>query len=160
LGQAESHTPAETSATGAPEAEPFEPPLKLKAEPATSKKYKLRWDLEAPSISVGVADDGTFLSNVGLAFSDLLGDHRVGVQFYSVSDFSNFLVTYTNVKHRTRWGTTVFDLRNYYLSTDGFHVDRKQAQRNTGAQFFVQYPFSRYYRLDAAITATDSTQDI
>jgi WD40 repeat protein len=158
LRQAEAQTGAETAVPGAPEAQPFEPPLKLKAEPATAKPYKLRWDLEAPSISVGVADDGTFLSNVGLQFSDLLGDHRIGLQYYSVSDFSNFVVTYTSLKHRTHFGATLFDLRDYYLSSNGI-VTREQTQRNTGLQFFVQYPFSRYYRIDTAVTATDSSQD-
>jgi Tol biopolymer transport system component len=160
LRQAEAKTGAETGSAGAPEAEPFEPPLKLKADAANAKKYKARWDLEAPSISVGVADDGTFLSNVALQFSDLLGDHRIGLQYYSVSSFSNFLATYTNLKHRNRWGVTVFDLRDYYLSSNGFHVNRTQAQRNSGVQFFAQFPLNRYYRIDAGVTATDSTQDI
>jgi Tol biopolymer transport system component len=159
LRQAEAKTAAETAVSGAPEAEPFEPPLKLKADVAEAKRYKPRWDLEAPSISVGVADDGTFLSNLGVQFSDLLGDHRVAVQYYSVSDFSNFLVTYTSLKHRTHWGAAVFDLRDYFLSSNGFTVNRQQVQRNTGLQFFVQYPFSRYYRIDTAVTATDSSQD-
>jgi Tol biopolymer transport system component len=160
LRQAESTAPPETTVAGAPEPEPFAPPLALKADVAQAKPYKLRWDLEAPSISVGVTDDGTFLSNVGLGFSDLLGDHRVGVQYYSVASFSNFLVSYINMKHRTRWGASVFDLRDYYLSSDGFNVDRRQTQRATGAQFFVQYPFSRHYRLDTAVSAVDSTQDL
>lgn len=160
LRQAETRSAAETTLAGTPEAEPFEPPLKLKADVETAKPYKTRWDLEAPSITVGVTDDGTFLSNVALQFADLLGDHRVGLQYYSVSQFSNFLATYTNLKHRTRWGAAVFDLRDYYLSSDGFNINRQQAQRNTGAQFFVQYPFNRYYRLDVALGATDSTQDI
>ncbi len=160
LRQAESRTAAETTLPGTPEAEPFEPPLRLKADVETAKAYKARWDLEAPSVTVGVTDDGTFLSNVGLQFADLLGDHRVSLQYYSVSDFSNFLVVYMNLKHRTRWGATVFDLRDYYLSSDGFSLDRRQVQRNTGAQFFVEYPFSRHYRFDVSVGVTDSTQDI
>jgi len=160
LRQEESHAAAETTVTGAAEAQPFEPPLKLKADVATAKPYKLRWDLEAPSISVGLADDGTFLSNVGLQFSDLLGDQRIFLQYYSVSTFSNFLVNYVNVKRRTRWGASVFDLRDYYLSSNGFNVDRQQAQRSTGAEFFVQYPFNRYYRLDAGLSVVDTSQDL
>ena len=160
LRQAETTTAAETAVPGAPEAEPFEPPLKLKADVAEAKPYKARWDLEAPSISIGVTDDGTFLSNVGLQFSDLLGDHRIGLQYYSVSDFSNFVVTYTSLKHRTHWGATVFDLRDYFLSSNGVSVDRQQTQRSTGFQLFVQYPFNRHYRIDTAFTATDSSQDV
>lgn len=160
LRQAEATTTAETAVPGAAEAEPFEPPLKLKADVATAKKYKTKWDLEAPSITVGVADDGTFLSNVALQFADLLGDHRVGLTYYSVSDFSNFIASYTNLKHRMHWGAAVFDLRDYYLSSNGFNVNREQTQRNTGAQIFISYPFNRYYRFDGAMTFTDSSQDI
>ena len=160
LHQPESKSGPETAAAAAPEAVPFEPPLKLKADAENAKPYKLRWDLEAPSISVGVADDGTFLSNVGLQFSDLLGDHRVNLLYYSVSDFSNFVVTYTNLKHRVRWGASIFDLRDYYLTSDGFNLDRHQVQRNTGATVFAQLPFNRYYRFDASVGASDSTQDI
>jgi len=160
LRQAESHAAAETTGAGAPEAAPFEPPLKLKADAATATKYKLRWDLEAPSVTVGVANDGTFLSNVALNFSDLLGDQRIGLQYYSIASYSNFIVSYLNVKHRTPWGASVFDLRDYYLSSDGFNLDRRQAQRSTGAQMFVQFPFNRYYRFDASVSAIDTTQDI
>jgi len=160
LRQAEASAGAETAVPGAPEAEPFEPPLKLKADVATAKKYKTKWDLEAPSISIGVTDDGTFLSNVALQFADLLGDHRVGIQYYSVSDFSNFIAAYSNLKHRTHWGAVVFDLRNYYLSSNGFNLNREQTQRETGAQLFVQFPINRYYRIDASVTATDGSQDL
>ena len=156
----EEHAAPETSVPGAAEAEPFTPPLQLKADAATSKKYKLKWDLEAPNISVGVTDDGTFLSNVALQFADLLGDHRVFVNFYSVSDFSNFVVNYTNLKNRTRWGATLFDLRDYFLSSNGFQINRQQVQRNTGGQFFVQFPLNRYYRIDAAVGGTNNSQDL
>lgn len=141
------------------EAKPFEPPLRLTTDAAHSKPYKLRWDIEAPSIAVGLADDGTFLSNVGVQFADLLGDHRVFLNFYSIASFSNFVVTYTNLKHRLHWGASVFDLRDYYLTSDGFNLNRRQAQRNTGFQVFADYPINHYYRVSASVGATDSTQD-
>jgi len=160
LRQSEALASAETAVAGAPEAAPFEPPLNLKADLATIKPYKLKWDLEAPSITVGVTDDGTFLSNVVLQFSDLLGDHRIGVQYYSVATFSNFVATYANFKHRNRWGVTAFDLRDYYLSSGGFDSSSRQSQRNSGVQFFAQFPLNRYYRIDAAVTASDTAQDV
>ena len=160
LRQPEVRTGAGEAVAGAPEAEPFKPPLDLKADVETAKPYKLRWDLEAPYVSVGVADDGTFLSDVGLQFADLLGDHRASLQFYSVSTFSNFIVSYLNQKNRTRWGVTLFDLRDYYLSTDGFNLDTRQTQRSTGARFYVQYPLNRYYRVDGSVGYTDSSQDL
>ncbi len=160
LKQSEALASAETGVAGAPEAVPFEPPLNLKVDVATIQPYKLKWDLEAPSISIGVANDGTFLSNVVLQFADLLGDHRIGVQYYSVATFSNFVATYANFKHRNRFGVTAFDLRDYYLSSGGFGGDSRQSQRNSGAQFFAEFPINRYYRIDAAVTASDTSQDI
>jgi Tol biopolymer transport system component len=160
LKLSEAETAAETAVPGAPEAVPFEPPLNLKADLATIKPYKLKWDIEAPVITIVVTDDGTFLSNIILQFADLLGDHRIGVQYYSVADFSNFVANYTNLKHRNRWGVTVFDLRNYYLSSGGFDTSTRQSQRNSGVQFFAQFPINRYYRIDAAVTASDTSQDI
>ena len=160
LKEPEAKAAAETTAPGAPEAQPYQPPLQLKADLANSKPYKLRWDIEAPAISVGLASDGTFLSNVALQFADLLGDQRVGLTFYSVSTYSNLIATYTNVKNRLHWGAAVFDLRDYYLSAGGYGVDRKQTTRYTGFQVFADYPIDRYYRLGASIGATDSTQDL
>ncbi len=151
---------SEPAVAGAAEAVPFEPPLNLKVDVATIKPYKLKWDLEAPSISIGVANDGTFLSNVVLQFADLLGDHRIGVQYYSVATFSNFVATYLNLKRRNRWGVTLFDLRDYYLSSGGFSGSSRQSQRNSGAEFFAQFPINRYYRVDASVTASDAAQDI
>ncbi len=151
---------AETAVVGAPEAVPFEPPLNLKADLGTAKPYKVKWDLEAPSISIGVANDGTFLSNVVLQFADLLGDHRIGVQYYSVATYSNFVATYVNLKRRNRWGATLFDLRDYYLSSGGFDGDSRQSQRSSGAEMFAQFPINRYYRVDASITASDTSQDL
>ncbi len=156
----EAPTSAESAMAGAPEAVPFEPPLNLKADLAAAKPYKLKWDLEAPSISIGVANDGTFLSNVALQFADLLGDHRIGVQYYSVATFSNFVATYMNFKHRNRWGVALFDLRDYYLSSGGFDGVSRRSQRNSGAELFAQFPIDRYYRIDTSITASDTAQDI
>jgi Tol biopolymer transport system component len=160
LRPADAKAAPEPTASGAVDEGPFTPPLALKADAAAAKPYKLRWDLESPSIDVGVTDDGTFLSNVSLQFADLLGDHRIGLQFYSVAEFSNFIVSYTNLKHRASWGASVFDLRDYYLSSDGYSLDRKQVQRSTGAAISFQYPFNRNYRLDTTFSAVDSTQDI
>ena len=152
--------PQEAPAEPGTDTTPFEPPLKLTADRETIKPYKLKWDLEAPQVSVGVTDDGTFLSNLSLQFADLLGDHRASLTFFSVSTYSNFILGYLNIKHRVHWGATVFDLRDYYLSTDGFNVDRTQTQKSTGGQIFASYPFNRFYRVQAGLGFTDTRQDL
>lgn len=141
------------------EAEPFEPPLTLKIDEAAKHPYKLKWDIEAPSIGVGVANDGTFLANVGVQFSDLLGNHRVQLVASSVADFANYQGQYLNFKHRYIWGASAFDFRDFFLrNTGGGTFSRDQESRTTGANSFIQYPFSRYYRIETSIGVLDNTQ--
>jgi hypothetical protein len=163
IRQPEARIDAAEAAAPATEAEPFEPPLHLTIDAAKVAPYKLHWDVDAPGISVGVADDGTFLSNVNVQFSDLLGDHRFQIVASSVSSFSNTSATYLNLRRRVAWGATLFDYRDFFLrttSTFGSTADTDQIQRSTGAMFFVQYPFSRYYRVEGAVGYLDRSQDL
>lgn len=141
------------------EATPFEPPIRLTVDGAKSAPYTLRWDIESPSVTVGVADDGTILSASSLQFTDLFGDHRFLVQATSVRSFANFQGAYLNLKRRTRWGAAVFDNRDYYLRVTSGGVRRDQVQRVTGTGFFVQHPLNRYYRVEGEAGFLDTSQD-
>jgi hypothetical protein len=79
LKDPEQTIPAEQRFAEPIEAEPFEPPLSLRVDEPQKSDYKLKWDIEAPSVGVGVTDDGTFLSNASIGFSDLLGNHRIQI---------------------------------------------------------------------------------
>lgn len=140
------------------EAEPFVPELQLSVDKEKSSPYKLKWDIEAPSIEVGVADDGTFLSAVAIQFSDLLGNHRIFVSAGSVSEFASYGVEYLNLKHRWAWGARAFDYRDYFVDNS----TGEQVKRNykvTGLEAYAQYPFSRHYRFElngGARTSSDA----
>lgn len=157
--QAEARLEPAEAASPPAEAVPFEPPLKLTPDAGKIRPYRLRWDFDAPSVSVGVTDDGTFLSNVRVQFTDLLGDHRVQVAASSVSDFSNAAITYVNLRRRLRWGATVFDFRDFFIRSAGGFFDRDQVQRSTGLTLFAEYPLNRYYRLEGFVGAVDRSQD-
>jgi outer membrane protein assembly factor BamA len=132
------------------EAEPFESELQLKTDEVHKRPYKLKWDLETPSISVGVADDGTFLSDVGIQFTDLMGDHRIYIQAGSVSEFASYGATYLNLKNRFNWGASVFNYSDYFVDqSTGIRLQRRFQQ--TGVNVFINYPFSRYYRGEASL---------
>lgn len=160
LRQPEARTTAAEAAAVVVDIEPFEPPLKLKADASKIHPYKLRWDIEAPSITVGVTDDGTFLGNVALQFSDLLGDQRISLLAYSVANYANLDVTYVNLRKRLRWGAEIFDFRDYYLSAGGYGYSRQQTYRATGFNVFAHYPFNRYYRGEIATGYLDRAQDV
>jgi len=139
------------------EAEPFEPDVRLTVDEDKKHPYKPRWDLESPSVSVGLADDGTFLSDVGLQFSDLLGDQRIFINASSVADFASYNVSYFNLKRRFNWGATIYDVRDYYVNAaNGRRI--RQAYRQTGLGTVLQYPISRTYRLESSAELIDWSQ--
>jgi hypothetical protein len=160
LRQAEGVVEAEERVAAQVEAEPFEPPLRLTVDRDKKEPYKVSWDIDAPSITVAVANDGTILSAASVSFSDLLGDQRIFVQAYSVDTFSNIGLTYLNLKKRFNWGARVFDFRDYFIATRiSGEADRQQVQRDTGLFAFVQYPFSRHYRVEGEVGVIDRSQD-
>ncbi|HXV76302.1 MAG TPA: BamA/TamA family outer membrane protein [Candidatus Polarisedimenticolaceae bacterium] len=138
------------------EAEPFEPDMRLRTDEDQKARYKLKWDIEAPDVGVGVANDGTFLANAAISFSDLMGDHRVTLAIESVSSFQSYWAQYTNIKRRGNWGARVYDVRDFIVSqVDGSRLE--QGSRATGADLFYEYPISRYYRLDFSVGVADTS---
>lgn len=144
----------------AAEAQPFESALQLKVDEEKKHDYKVKWDLESPGFSVGVADDGTFLADVTLQFSDLLGDQRFIISGASVSDFASYNAIYLNLKHRLDWGARAYDVRDYFLTQTAAGLELQQGSRETGAYVFAQYPFNRYYRVEGSVGAVDSSQTL
>ncbi|ANM30259.1 hypothetical protein ABI59_12710 [Acidobacteria bacterium Mor1] len=144
------------------EVQPFEPPMRLTVDENQKEDYKVRWDINVPDIALGVADDGTFLSNAAVEFTDLLGDQRIQIVGQSVSSFSNISAQYINLKGRVNWGGGIFDQRDFFVRTTvgGFTGDQDQVQRTTGAQAFVQYPFNRHVRVDSSLSYWDLSQDV
>jgi len=134
---------------------PFQPPLQLSLDEDKKKKYdKTRYHVEnAPSVLVGVADDGTVLSNAQILLSDLLGDHRMFFDFQSVSTFSNFNYAYLNLKNRLNWSLSATDFRDFYVvqSLSGQSFRTRQFSRYTGASGDISYPFNRAYRIGAGV---------
>jgi Tol biopolymer transport system component len=132
--------------------EPFKPPLPLVADASEKKPYKLRWNVDAPNITIGAADDGTIFSNTDIQFTDLLGDHRIGIRLASVDEFSNLNVRYLNLKRRVHWGARVFDNRDFFLADfeDGTTRERRFS-RFTGLEGVAHYPFNRYYRVESGL---------
>lgn len=126
------------------EAEAAPPPAP--APPVTPKgKYRLNWDVDIPNFTVGVADDGSLLSDVSVRFTDLLGNQRIGVRSFTVSDLTNFEFSYLNLTGRWDWGVEVTDYRAFYRSASG--EDRRL--RYSALTGRMAYPFNRYYRFEA-----------
>ena len=137
--------------------ERFEPPLTLKVDEPLKKKYKLKWDIEQPYVNVGLADDGTFLSDIWVQFSDLMGNHRARARIYTIAQFANYELSYFNYRHRFNWGTSLFHFADYFLNNSS---TGEQSQKRTGAAAFLSYPFSRHYRMDFEVSLQETQQDV
>ncbi|MEW5806465.1 MAG: hypothetical protein AB1756_03815 [Acidobacteriota bacterium] len=130
------------------EEEMFKPPLSLSLDEEKKSRYRrLKWDVEAPEITVGVANDGSILSNADVIFTDLLGDHRIRARFYSIRDFSNLDVLYLNLKHRFDYAFRVFDFHDFFVLSDYTGLYRVES-RVSAAHGIIQWPFNRYYRVE------------
>ncbi len=132
---------------------PFQPPLRLTLDDPNKFHYdKLKFHIEsAPTVLIGVADDGTVLSNAQIMLADLLGDHRLLFNFQSVSTFSNFYFGYYNLKNRWQWSAFATDYRDFYLSSSvgGASQRAQQASSFTGGGAGISFPINRYYRVGA-----------
>ncbi len=160
-GQPESIVRPEDQAKEPAELVPFQAPLQLTLDDKNHKNYdKLTFHIESsPSVLVGVADDGTILSNASIALSDLLGDHRMFFNFQSVSTYSNFSFDYLNLKRRWQWNTYALDFRDYYVTLSGNSLQTRQANRYTSAGVGIAYPINRYYRIGTGIGYLNQTTD-
>jgi Tol biopolymer transport system component len=143
----------------ATEVEPFSPALSLSTDEAAKRPYKLQWDIDSPSVGVGVADDGTFLANAYVGFTDLLGNHRAFLALATVSDFASYQAGYRNLKRRFEWGATAYSFSDYYFAVTQSGSVQEASQRYSGASIFYSYPFTRHLRFEAETGASESVQD-
>lgn len=134
------------------ELRPFEAPLELRVDDDKKSPYRKKWVFDSPGIAVGLANDGSVLTDVSLQWSDILGDQRIILRSQSVSSYTDTSLTYLNLTGRMDWGANIRDYRNYYLTADiGGFLERERSQRYSAASAFAHYPLSRYYRLEGSL---------
>jgi Tol biopolymer transport system component len=136
---------------------PYQSAIEVSVDPEkVVNKTSRKLYLEDAQVAAGINTDQTFVSNTILIFGDNLGDRRFIAAFQSLSSFTNFNFTYLDLGHRLQKGITIFDDRTYFLALDqsrGFDqvVRDRRAYRVTGGEGLLQYPLSRYYRLEGGL---------
>ncbi len=154
-------TPEEEESEEDADLAPFEPPLRLGFDPTRVAAYKRKWDIDIPSASVGLTDDGRVLANTSIVFSDLLGDYRAVIRMSSYSTYTNTSLTYLNLKRRLDWGARFLDYRDYYLFvTAGGLLESQRATRYTAATAFATYPFNRFWRVEGSLGFAQRRQNL
>jgi Tol biopolymer transport system component len=140
------------------------PPEDQKPE---EEPYKPKFSLDfagQPTIGVGVDPFGTYASGgVAFLFSDMLGNHTLGVSAQVTNRFDEFggSIFYLNRKHRWNYGfgldQTPYVSRGYQtgIVTTGqgqFYVENEYRilQTDRSLSGVISYPFSRALRVEAS----------
>jgi Tol biopolymer transport system component len=136
-----------------------------RSESFATRDYSSKLSLdELSQASAGLGSDpfGTYVSGgVAFGFSDMLGDHNVGVVVQANGGFKDVggLVGYENRKSRLNWGATLHQIpyRNgsflqAITTINGERVLLEEAtifrETHRGATVYASYPFSRSHRFE------------
>lgn len=133
----------------------FAPSIEVAIDPEKSEKApKFKLFLNDAQLYAGIASDNTFVSSIGLDFSDYLGDKRAFFVFDSIAGYSNFRLSYFDLARRFQWGVQLYDYRQFFYGYDyttGTAVQGQRIFKETGARVEGVYPLSRYTRVEGNI---------
>ncbi|MBN2370119.1 MAG: PD40 domain-containing protein [Vicinamibacteria bacterium] len=134
-----------------PEIEPSSLPYK----PSLSLDY-----IAQPYIGIGTDRFGTYIGGgTSLFFSDMLGDHNLGLTFQAQGGFNDIALVgaYTNLSSRWDWGISAGQIPyvtggygNYYDRSNDAYVERSVIYRQISRSVatYAAYPFNRAKRLE------------
>ncbi len=120
----------------------------------SSKDYRTKFHLDSLWGGFAYGSGAGAYGNLELGFSDLMGDHGIGLNL-GISgkiENSNILLTYLYLKKRADYGVGIYNLfdQNYYRSFNNNPEPDyyRTRQRETGLYLLVRYPFNRFWRID------------
>jgi hypothetical protein len=139
----------------------FVPAVEVSIDPEKKSRTKFKLFLENAGVQAGINSDQTFVSQVRLDFTDMLGNLRAFFIFDSVSSFTNFRLGAFNLAHRFQYGLQVYDDRSYYLTLDSSgNIQTRRIAKQTGAEIDGIYPVTRYLRFQGSIGFLSLTLDL
>ena len=119
-----------------------------------ARKYQTEFSVDYISTSATIDNLFGTRGVANLAWSDVMGDHRINIGTNLVLDLDNsdFVVQYAYLKNRTNYYTTLFQQANTFSLGYNLSYDFIGQLRDYGIGFFGQYPFSKFSRLDFGAT--------
>jgi len=146
-----------------PAGQVFWKPGKLTSEKQKSSvRYKTEYSLDIAQSAISYDPVYGSLGGLQVALSDMLGDNAIYFLLTNTAEskddfFSsfNFAVTYINKKHRLNWGGGIYHLYDeYYNDYDGYYYERQ-----LGGMVYLNYPLSRFNRLETTTYIRYSDRD-
>ena len=122
--------------------------------------YKTKFSLDLVDSQLGYNTFYGFQGYSVFLFSDVLGDHQIGLSTELYIDLKNsdYAISYSYLKNRINLGINYFNYSDYYYSympvkdpATGLTVSYTLAVtqfRNYGSSFAASYPINRFNRID------------
>jgi len=119
----------------------------------TVNKYKTRFTVDLVDAQAGYSNFFGVQGNALMVFSDIMGNHQIqfGFELYRNLDNSDLMLGYDYLPRRANYHVMLYNLPDDYISIspDGFlslwHF------RKYGSMFGIDYPFSKYNRLETSV---------
>jgi len=128
----------------------------------SSVRYKTEYSLDIAQSAISYDPVYGSLGGLQVALSDMLGDNAFYLLLTNTAETKddflssfNFAVTYINKKHRLNWGGGIYHLYDEYFNDyDGYYFERQ-----LGGLAYVNYPLSRFNRLETTTYIRYSDRD-
>ncbi len=116
-------------------------------------KYKINFSPDLIYANAGYSTLYGLLGTTQLAFSDVLGNHRlIGITSLQIDiKNSDYGLAYYYLKNRTNWGIELFHTARFVYLNSFFNSDLYRF-RNFGGIISASYPFDRFHRFDASLS--------
>lgn len=116
-----------------------------------SRPYRVRFFLDRLWGGLAYSSAYGTIGNLQLGFSDMMGDHTMGIQLGITESFkdSDLIFSYLYLPRRIDHGFGFFYLNDDYIRYyRDFDVYIKTLERDVGVFTLTSYPFNRFWRLD------------
>ncbi len=122
----------------------------------TPYRAKKNFTVSGVDVTAGVTDDGRFVGDTRVEFSDVLGNHNLSVNAYSVSSYESYYANYINRSRRLQWGVQ-FNSLQYFLVDRFFRVGERvdRVYKNQSLTSYMRYPVSLFSRIEFGVGITD-----
>lgn len=116
-------------------------------------QYTIKFTLDYALASAGYSTFWGFQGSTYLAFSDLLGNHRILLLADIQYDFKNSIygAGYFNLAGRTDWGVIGYHIPLYLYQYDQYERVSLYRYRKYGFDAMASHPFDRFRRIDGSI---------
>ena len=114
--------------------------------------YKTRFTVDLVDAQAGYSNFFGVQGNALMVFSDIMGNHQIqfGFELYRNLDNSDLLLGYDYLPHRTNYHLMLYNFPDDYISGSTY-VWNLWHFRKFGGVLGLDYPFSKYSRLESSL---------